>query len=254
VRVKKRKRGFDEGQLIEQISMVQAIGGDCPEDMRWLGQDECLERGLGYKPAKVTAVREFLEQFHDEKLEGLRPKREVQKSFIFPESDPIRAFQNVQAGGVRNIARRYKEEGQPQRMATVDQDATIIESHKKAALPHYEGGRGYQPMVAIWAEADLVLADEFRDGNVPARQAPLTCAKMAFAALPTDIQGRYFRGDSACHEADLLEWLRHADRAKEPGGAIGFAVSAVMSKELGATFTGDDEPAVRQAGNIVGFQ
>jgi len=235
VRVKKRKRGFDEGQFIEQISMLQAIGGDCPEDLRWLAQDECLERGLGYKPAKVTAVREFLEQFHDEKLEGLRPKREVQKIFIFPESDPIRALQNVQAGGVRNIARRYKEEGQPQRMATVDQDATIIESHKKAALPHYEGGRGYQPMVAIWAEADLVLADEFRDGNVPARQAPLTCAKMAFAALPTDIQGRYFRGDSACHEADLLEWLRHADRAKEPGGAIGFAVSAVMSKELGTT-------------------
>jgi hypothetical protein len=77
---------------------------------------------------------------------------------------------------------------------------------------------------------------------------------MAFAALPTDMQGRYFREDSACHEEDLLEWLRHADRAKEPGGAIGFAVSAVMSKEFGATFTGDDEPAVRQAGNIVGFQ
>jgi hypothetical protein len=76
----------------------------------------------------------------------LRPKREVQKSFIFPESDPIRAFQNVQAGGVRNIARRYKEGGQPQRIATVDQDVTIIESHKKAALSHYEGG--------AWVSAD----------------------------------------------------------------------------------------------------
>ena len=84
----------------------------------------------------------------------------------------------------------------------MDQDATIIESHKQSALPHYEGGRGYQPMVAVWAEADLVLADEFRDGNVPAMQAPLTCARLAFAALPEQLEQRFFRGDSACHERD----------------------------------------------------
>jgi hypothetical protein len=87
-------------------------------------------------------------------------------------------------------------------------------------------------MVAVWAEADLVLADEFRDGNVPAKQEPLTCAKLAFGALPDTIQERYFRGDSACHEKQLLDWLRHPDREKEPGGSIGFALSAVMSDAL----------------------
>lgn len=255
--MKKRDRGFKEGQMIEQIVMLQSVGGDCPEDMRLLAYDECLARGLGYESARVTAVREFLELFHDQKLEALRPKREVQKSFIFPESDPIRALQNVQAGGVRAIARRYVEEGQPQRIVTVDQDATLIESHKKTALPHYEGGRGYQPMVAIWAEADLVLADEFRDGNVPARQAPLTCAKTAFAALPRDVKERYFRGDSACHEGELIAWLRNPDRAKETGGAIGFAISASMSKDLGKalrkisdktwkTFDTEDDGTLRQ--------
>ena len=106
----------------------------------------------------------------------------------------------------------------------MDQDATIIESHKESALPHYEGGRGYQPMVAVWAEADLVVADEFRDGNVPAQQEPLSRARLAFAALPDHIQQRYFRGDSACHENDLLGWLKHPDRAQEPGGGIGFAL------------------------------
>ena len=89
-------------------------------------------------------------------------------------------------------------------------------------------------MVAVWAEADLVLADEFRDGNVPARQAPLTCAQLAFAALPATVTTRYFRGDSACHENDLLGWLNQPDRAAEPGGRIGFAISAVMSVELAA--------------------
>ena len=83
------------------------------------------------------------------------------------------------------------------------------------------------------AEADLVVADEFRDGNVPAKQSPLTCAKLAFAALPETITQRYFRGDSACHESELLDWLKHPQREREPGGRIGFAVSAVLSEALG---------------------
>lgn len=230
--LRKRQRGFAEGQLIESICLLQAVGGECPEDMRLLIGDGCLERGLGYELPSVTAVREFLERFHDEKLEKLRPERQIQKSFIFPSSGPVAALQEVQSGLVRRIAKLYERQGQPQRTATVDQDATIIESHKQAAYYHYEEGRGYQPMVAVWAETDLVLADEFRDGNVPAKQDPLTCAKLAFAALPETIQRRYFRGDSACHENNLLEWLKHPDREQEPGGRIVFAVSAVMSEAL----------------------
>ena len=55
---------------------------------------------------------------------------------------------------------------------------------------------------------------------------------MAFAVLPADLKARYFRGDSACHESELLQWLTHPDRADEAGGAISFAVSAVMSTEF----------------------
>ena len=230
--LRKRQRGFSEAQMIESLVLLQAVGGECPEDIHLLAGDDCLERGLGYAPPKVTAVRDFLEHFHDPKLEKLRPERAVQKSFIFPSSQPVAALQEVQSGVVRRIAKLYEKQGQPQRIGTIDQDATIIESHKKAAYRHYEEGRGYQPMVAVWAEADLVVADEFRDGNVPAKQAPLTCAQLAFAALPETITQRYFRGDSACHENGLLEWLKHPDRAQEPGGRIGFAVSAVMSEAL----------------------
>jgi hypothetical protein len=230
--LKTRQRGFTEGQMVESIVLLQTLGGDCPEDVKLLADDECLKRGLGYAAPKVTAVRSFLERFHDESLEALRPKREEQKSFILPSSEPIRGLQQVQVGAVRQIAKLYAGQGQAQTIATIDQDATIIQSHKQAALCHYEGGRGYQPMVAVWAEADLVLADEFRDGNVPARQEPLTCAQMAFAALPDTIKERYFRGDSACHEKDLIAWLKDPARAQEPGGKIRFAISASMSPAL----------------------
>jgi len=233
--LRQRNRGYSEGQVVESLVLLQTLGGECPEDIRLLTDDPCIERGLGYVPPKVTALREFLERFHDEALEALRPGRAVQKSFILPGSEPIQALQQVLTGAVRRIAQLYAEHGQAQRRATVDQDATIIESHKAAARPHYAGGHGYQPMLALWAEADLVLADEFRDGNVPARQAPLTCAQRAFAALPAGITARYFRGDSACHETDLVAWLTDPQRAAEPGGVIGFAISAFTSVGLTQT-------------------
>jgi len=232
LQLKKRQRGCSDPQYIESLVLLQTAGGDCPEDMSLLAGDDCLERGLGFALPKTGAVRGFLNRFHDEELELARPPREVQKSFIMPSSEPVRGLQLVLAGVVRRTAKLYTEQGQSLSIATVDQDATIIESHKAKALAHYEGGRGYQPMVAVWAEADLVLADEFRDGNVPAQQEPLTCAKLAFAALPDNLEQRFFRGDSACHENDLLSWLKHADRAKEPGGRIGFAISARMSQDL----------------------
>lgn len=230
--LKSRQRGFSEAQFIESIVLLQTLGGDCPEDIGLLADDPCLERGLGYAPPKASAVRTFLGRFHDEDLAALRPPREEQKSFIQPPSAAQKGLDLVLAGVVGRVARLYQDQGQEQKIATVDQDATIIESHKQSALPHYEGGRGYQPMVALWAEADLVLASEFRDGNVPAKQAPLSCAKRAFEALPAGITARYFRGDSACHENGLLDWLKDAARAAESGGRIGFCVSAVMEPAL----------------------
>ena len=56
-------------------------------------------------------------------------------------------------------------------VVTVDQDTTIM-SRKQEALYTYEGPRGYQPMLAMWAQMDAVLADEFEmerngtDGSV----------------------------------------------------------------------------------------
>jgi hypothetical protein len=232
LKLKERKRGCNDAEYIETLVLLQTLGGDCPEDIQLLAGDSCLERGLGFKLPKVSAVRAFLDRFHDPELEQSRPKRELQKSFIVPSSLPVQGLQAVQAGAVRRIAKLYGQQNQSWQIATVDQDATIIESHKEAAKVHYEGGRGYQPMVALWAEADLVLADEFRDGNVPALQEPLNCAKLAFAALPETIKQRYFRGDSACHENELVGWLKHPDRTEEAGGWIGFVISARLSVPL----------------------
>ena len=233
--LRRRRRGFSEAQMIESAILLQTIGGDCPDDCYLLAGDACLARGLGYQPPKPTALRQFLERFHDQALEDLRPPRDQQLSFIVPSSLPLQGLQQVQTGAVQRIAALYEQHGQRLSIATIDQDATIVESHKRAAFAHYQGGRGYQPLLALWAEADLIVADQFRDGNVPARQEPLTCCQMAFAALPETVTTRYFRGDSACYESNLLDWLSSPEREQEPGGRIGFAISAVMSPQLAQT-------------------
>jgi hypothetical protein len=92
--------------------------------------------------------------------------------------------------------------------------------------------KGYQPVVAVWAEGRVILATEFRDGNVPAGKDPLTGARLAFAELPGTVVEYGFRGDSACDNQELLAWLDDASREGGPGGTIRYAVSVRMVTDV----------------------
>jgi hypothetical protein len=230
--IKKRKSGFTPGQTVESLMLLHIAGGDCMQDIEQLRTDSGVERMLGYTTPSQRAVADFLESFHDSELiEQARDQanRRDQISFIPEEPPALEGLGRVLSELVKRYTATFID---PMTRATVDQDATIIESTKRQALYTYEGTRGYQPMVAAWAETGLILADEFRDGNVPAASAPLKCAQAAFAALPESVTEFYFRGDSACHESGLVNWLRNPQREKGPKGFIGFVVSARMSAEL----------------------
>jgi len=151
-------------------------------------------------------------------------------AYIPGESLALQALARVNQDVVQELGHRCAE----QKIATLDVDATIIESWKREAQLTYEGTSGYQPVLALWAEMNVVVADEFRDGNVPAHQQLLPVVKRAFQALPATVTERYFRGDSACDEENLLSWLRDETRAEGPQGVIGFAVSARMNPGLRA--------------------
>ena len=62
--------------------------------------------------------------------------------------------------------------------------------------------------------------------------APLPSVKRAFAALPETVKTFYYRGDSASHEHELMQWLRDENRPEGPQGFIGFAISARMRDAL----------------------
>lgn len=230
--LKQRERGFDEATYIESFVVLNGVGGDCLEDFDLLREDGGLSEMLGHAIPSAEAARKFLNQFHDpEKVAQAQRALPLDRVAYIPgESEPLEGLAAVNRDVVGELGRRCPSE----KIATVDLDATIIESWKREAKPTYEGGTGYQPVLALWAEMNVVLADEFRDGNVPAQQALLAVAKRAFQTLPETVHEFYFRGDSACEENGLLTWLRNEQREDGPRGKIGFAVSARMCPALHA--------------------
>jgi hypothetical protein len=221
--LRERQSGYSEAEKVEAIVLLQSAGGNCVEDVRIVSSDVGFERMLDRKLPSPDALHAFLSSFHDaSKFEG----RPAEGAFIPEESDALRSLAKVNAAVVQSAATSTK--------ATLDLDATIIESHKQEALWHYKKGRGYQPVLVLWAEEDLVVADEFRDGNVPAGMEPLAAARRGFAALPRTVVEYGFRGDSACYEEHLLKWLSNPQREGGPVGRIAFSISADMTEQLAA--------------------
>jgi hypothetical protein len=101
----------------------------------------------------------------------------------------------------------------------------------------YLGERGYQPVINYWAEQDLILSDEFRDGNVPAGMDPLSSFLRATRALPQSVQTIYFRSDSAAYQHQLLDKLREGVEHHGRQVAVYFAISADVSEALRGKIT-----------------
>jgi hypothetical protein len=218
LRLRARRRGYAEFDKLQAIVLIQAAGGACVEDVRVLARDAGLTRLLHRRFPSPDALHDFLANFHDEAPMAQRP---AGGAWIPAESPILQALAAINTAVVRRAVT-----GLAATTATLDLDATIIVSHKRDALPLYAGGRGYQPTAVCWAEQDLVVADQYRDGNVPAGMDPLAVARRAFAALPPTVTTRAFRGDSACYYDPLLKYL--------VGERIAFTISADMTEDLAA--------------------
>ena len=95
----------------------------------------------------------------------------------------------------RCVLRAYVSVVRPGRDLTMDVDAHLVESSKREALRSYEGFRGYQPLIVIWAETELVLAEQFRDGNVPAGKGIRELVDEAYDSLPGHSEGWQVGGE-----------------------------------------------------------
>ncbi len=223
VRIKARERDYTESKYVESLIALIAAGGDCLDDLELLRCDAGLKLLLGEMPS-AEAARFFLYAFHDERhLEG----RPLEGAFIAEETEPLRGLWEVN----RELILKASGGDQP-KVATIDQDATVVESHKEESRFTYLGEKGYQPLINYWVEQDLILSDEFRDGNVPAGMGALSSFERAVLALPDSVEEIYFRSDSAAYQHELLDELRQGVKLPGKKVAVYFAISADMSEAL----------------------
>jgi hypothetical protein len=79
--------------------------------------------------------------------------------------------------------------------------------------------------VLYWVEADQIIGDEYRDGNVPAAMENLPLIRRGFSSLPASIKTYFLRGDSAlydqaarralgCDDAPARRRIGHGTRGK----------------------------------------
>lgn len=216
---KKSSKGLVQGQFLESFVLLSALGGECVDDFDCLREDQGLAFVLGYSLPAAPTARQWLDQFHDEALLEGRP---AQGSFIPMESPRLAALQTV----VQRSIHAYVAAVQPGSTVTLDVDAHLVESSKRTALWTYQGFRGYQPLFVQWAEEGLILADQFRDGNVPASTNIRELVDTAYSNLPPRKGGWQVqvRSDSAAYEYKVLDhWHARGWR---------FAVSADMTPAL----------------------
>lgn len=170
---------YEEADYVESFISVFAAGGDCFDDFHLLRQDAGLQK-LGLKVPSPESARFFVNAFHEEeRLQGRVPH----EAFIPKETVELQSLEKIH----RDLIRKATLREAPWK-ATIDMDALVIESDKREAFYTYLGGRGYQPVIAYWAEQDLIVADQFRDGNVPAGTGLRGVLQKAFRALPSTMR------------------------------------------------------------------
>lgn len=124
----------------------------------------------------------------------------------------------------------FAQRHNPLKTATLDQDATLAETHKRTAFYSYQKFKAYQSLNTYWHEQGLLIHSEFRDGNVPAGYEQLRVLQEALKSLPPEVVKVFLRSDSAGYQQELLEYC--AKGQDERFGVIEFAIASKVSESF----------------------
>jgi len=246
VKVRAEGQGWTDWQMVISAVLLNLAGGESVEDLRLLEGDEGV-RGLvrqveTYKlPWKErralerrwrkerklrvpspSAMFRYLEAFHDAEQEK---KRVAGKAFIAQPNSNLQGLRYVNRDFVSFVQSRS-----PQRVATIDLEATLVETQKQEALYCYKHFKAYQPLNLYWAEQDLLVHSEFRDGNVPAGYDLLRVCEEGLRYLPAGVEEVRLRSDTAAYNHELV---RYCDAGRnERFGRIGFSMGCEETAEF----------------------
>lgn len=240
LKIRTGSQGWTDTQVVLAIVLLNLAGGDCVDDLKILEADQgfcaILDKteihGLKRKVRRAlerrwrkekkrsvpspSAVFRYLSKFHDAKQEELRLSSDV-KAFIPRHNEHLKGLREINKDMCAGL-----NKAKPQTTATLDMDATLAETMKKAARYCYKGFKSYQPLNVWWHEQGIILHTEFRDGNVPAGYEQLKIFKEALACLPENVKKVKLRSDTAGYQHELLKYCEIGEN--ERFGRIEFAI------------------------------
>src|SRR5258708_23184261 len=205
-------QGWLDIQMVLAGVFLKRAGGDCVEDLERLETESgfaailrSIERDVLSRAERrslkarwrrtreravpsPSALSGWLERFHD----PAAAKAVAGSAFIPAMTDELRGLWRV-----NQALLSFMQTHQPAASATLDMDATLIETHKRDALHCYKGFKAYQPLNCWWAEQGAMLYSEFRDGNVPAGPKPPRGMKDRPSYLPARVKKVSFRSHTA---------------------------------------------------------
>src|SRR4030042_136267 len=248
-------QGWTDTQITMSLILLNIAGGDCVDDLRILEKDEGLVKllhrvGFTGHPRKErreqdrrwrkerkrafpssSVVFRYLSAFVNASEES---KRAMGQAFIPSANEHLQAL-----GKINPDLLRFAQKRVPQTEATLEIDASIVETTKQDALFSYKGSQSFQPLSVRWTEMDMVAHSEFRDGNVPAGHQNLRVFQATLEVLPQGVQKVYLRSDTAAYQVDLLRYC--AEGKSERFGVIEFAIGADVTVEFKKAVTEVEE-------------
>ena len=200
---RERRSAHDPGEVVRDLCVMLADGGDCLADLGALRDQEDL---FGRVASNATAFRVIDSLAREGMLERLRAAR------------------------ARARERAWELGAKPERIV-LDLDATLIGSHsdKEEAAGNFKRGFGFHPMLCYLDESEEGLAGVLRPGNAGANTAQdqIDCVDEALAQLPRPVVEEaelLLRTDSAGLTHELLEHLHDAN--------IRFSVGMDMTEDV----------------------
>jgi len=241
-----KEQGWTNTQIVLSLILLNIAGGDSVDDLRILEEDEGLAKLLhriGFSGHPRKERREQEKRWRKAKKRAFpsppvvfrylgafvntteEMKRAMGKAFIPAPNEALQSLQKVNPDLLRFAQRKS-----PQTEATLEMDASIVETTKQNALFSYQGSQSFQPLSVRWAEQALVVCSEFRDGNVPAGYQNLRVFQESLAVLPPGVVKVYFKSDTAAYQVDVLRYL--AEGQNERFGVIEFAIGVDVTEEF----------------------
>lgn len=249
----KGKQGYRDSEIVLTLILINLIGGDCVEDVERLEEDTGIRsmfskligakihsakrfrRSTGRTFPSQSVIFRYLERFDDgtegEQGKSLKPSSISRHSVFLSFNQWLMEVMNSQSQCC---------------VATLDQDATLIETYKSHALFGYKGFKAYQPLNVFWHELGMMLHTEFRPGNVSANFDLLPSLKEALSALPSSVVDAQYRADGAGYNHELLKYLdadkgAEDDEIKKRFGRVKFCVSSPITDEFRKAVLGDKD-------------